>query len=369
MLAIDRASADERDMYYFVYESGNEEKPQMKKSIIAASAFVLATAGSALLAPAKAQACDLDRDIVFGDLDWASAQFHNRVAQFIVEEGYGCSTDVIPGSTLPIYNGMARGDIDIAMEIWVPNVQDWWDEETAKGTVRAVGVSYPDAVQGWFVPRYLVEGDDAPAAGLTSVADLAQLASVFEDPEDPDMGRFYNCIAGWGCEDANTRKLAAYGLDETFTNFRPGTGGALAAAIESAILREQPIVFYYWGPTWVLGKVGDQVLQLEEPAYDEEIWNAMMSADPADSAAQATAYPVIKVEIGVNAEFGDQAPTIVEFLGNYGMNGADVSAALLYMQENDVEADEAALEFLRTREDLWTPWVSAEVADRVRAAL
>lgn len=341
----------------------------MKKSIIAASAFVLATAGSALLAPAQAQACDLDRDIVFGDLDWASAQFHNRVAQFIVEEGYGCSTDVIPGSTLPIYNGMARGDIDIAMEIWVPNVQDWWDEETAKDTVRAVGVSYPDAVQGWFVPRYLVEGDDAPAAGLTSVADLAQFASVFEDPEDPDMGRFYNCIAGWGCEDANTRKLAAYGLDETFTNFRPGTGGALAAAIESAILREQPIVFYYWGPTWVLGKVGDQVLQLEEPAYDEEIWNAMMSADPADSAAEATAYPVIKVEIGVNSEFGDQAPTIVDFLGNYGMNGADVSAALLYMQENDVEADEAALEFLRTREDLWTPWVSAEVADRVRAAL
>lgn len=332
------------------------------------AAFVMGSAATAL-APQAALACDVDRDIVFGDLDWASAQFHNRVAQFILENGYDCSTDVIPGSTLPLYNGMSRGDIDVNMEIWVPNVQDWWDENTANGSVQAVGTSYPDAIQGWFVPRYLVEGDDAPAAGLASVDDLPQFASVFSDPEEPEKGRFYNCIAGWGCEDANTRKLAAYGLEDSFTNFRPGTGGALAAAIESAILRERPIVFYYWGPTWVLGKVGDQIVQLEEPDYDEEIWGAMMAAEPPEAADAATAYPVIEVEIGVNSEFAGEAPTVVEFLGNYGMVGADVSAALLYMQENDVEADEAAEEFLRTREDIWTSWVSDEVADKVRAAL
>ena len=330
---------------------------------------ILVATGLTALSAAPAQACDIDRPIVFGDLDWASAQFHNRVAQHILEAGYGCETDVIPGSTLPIYNGMARGDVDIAMEVWVPNVQDWWDEETARGTVEAVGVAYPDAVQGWFVPRYLVEGEDAPAAGLASVADLPDHAGLFADPENPDKGRFYNCIAGWGCEDANTRKLSAYGLTDSFTNFRPGTGGALAAAIESAILREQPILFYYWGPTWVLGKVGDDVVQLEEPPYDEEVWNAMMAADPPTAAQDATAYPVITVEIGVNSAFAEEAPGVVEFLGAYGMTGAEVSQALLYMQENDVEARAAAQEFLRTREDLWTDWVPDEVAERVRATL
>jgi glycine betaine/proline transport system substrate-binding protein len=73
----------------------------------------------------------------------------------------------------------------------------------------------------------------------------------------------------------------------------------------------------------------------------------MMAADPADSADVATAYPVIPVEIGVNSEFAAEAPEVVAFLGEYGMTGADVSAALLFMQENDVEADEAAAEFLR----------------------
>lgn len=329
--------------------------------------------GTSMVAPvpahAQAATCEVDRDIIFGDLDWASAQFHNRVAQFILEEGYGCSTDIIPGSSLPIYNGMARGDVDITMEIWAPNVQEWWDEEREKGTIQAVGLAYPDAIQGWFVPRYLVEGDDAPAAGLTSVDQLSEFAQVFQDPEDPDLGRFYNCIAGWGCEDANTRKFYAYGLDETFTNFRPGTGGALAGAIESAILRERPIVFYYWGPTWVLGKVGEDVVMLEEPAYDAEIWDEMMAADPAESAEVATAYPVIPIPIAVNAEFGEQAPEIVEFLGAYGTTGQMVSEMLLFMQENDVEADEAAKEFLRTREDVWLEWVSEDVANAVRAAL
>ncbi|MBV6657845.1 MAG: ABC transporter substrate-binding protein [Devosiaceae bacterium] len=332
-----------------------------------------------MVAPATAQACDIDRDIVFGDYDWASAQFHNRVAQFILEEGYGCSTDVIPGSTIPLNEGLARGDIDISMEIWRPNVIDRFEEESANGTIVKVGQSYPDAIQGWFVPRYVVEGDDAPAAGLTSVAQLGDFASVFEDPEDPEMGRFYNCIAGWSCEEVNSRKLYAYGLDETFTNFRPGTGGALAAAIESAVLRERPIVFYYWGPTWVLGKVGNDVIMLDEPDFDQATWDAFVNTDTPEDAAgmAATAYPTIEVEIMANAEFAAQAPGVLEFLGEYSTTGQMVSEALLYMQENDVEADEAAEEFLRTREeeflrtreDVWTAWVSEDVANAVRSAL
>ena len=39
--------------------------------------------------------------IVFSDLNWTSAQVQNRIAQYIVEHGYGYPTDVIPGGTLP----------------------------------------------------------------------------------------------------------------------------------------------------------------------------------------------------------------------------------------------------------------------------
>lgn len=332
---------------------------------LAASPFL---AGSAMAAD---DCSGVDRPVVFAGLDWDSNSFHNGVAGFILENGYGCEIDVIPGSTIPLLNGMIRGDIDVTMEMWIPNVREAWEKAVSDGDVAAVGVSYPDATQAWYVPKYMVEGDDAAAPDLKSVSDLPKYAKLFEDPEDPDKGRFLNCILGWGCEVMNTKKLIAYGLTDTFNNFRPGTGGAMSAAIESAILREQPIVFYYWSPTWVMGKIGDQVVQLEEPAYDEAAWEELSALPQEDvtSDTKATAWPLTKVSIAVNTEFQEEAPEVIEFLGKYNFVADTVSKALAYMQDNSATADEAAINWLQENEETWVEWVPEDVAERVKTAL
>lgn len=335
---------------------------------MAAPAFVMASSQGVL----AQDDCDgLGRPIVLAGLDWDSNSFNNGVAAYILENGYGCDTESIPGSTIPLLNGMIRGDIDVTMEMWIPNVQEAWDAAEKDGTVASIGTSYPDATQAWYIPKYMVEGDDAPAAGLTSVSEIPQYKELFEDPEEPGKGRFYNCILGWGCEVFNTKKLRAYGLTEDFTNFRPGTGGALASAIESAILREEPIFFYYWGPTWVLGKVGDQVVALEEPAYDEAEWDALgeMAVEDVTAETPATAYPTIPVSIAVNTEFQKEAPTIVDFLGKYKLNAQIISGALAYMQDESATADEAAEWWLQNNVDTWKAWVPEEIASKVEASL
>lgn len=317
-----------------------------------------------------ASACEIDRPVVFAGLDWDSNAFHNALAGFILREGYGCKTDIIPGSTLPLLTGMARGDIDVTMEIWIDNITVPWNEAVAAGQVKSVGTNFPDAVQGWFVPRYLVEGDtargiEAKAPDLRSVGDLPRYKSLFRDPEEPDKGRFYNCILGWACEVVNTNKLAAYGLDAHFTNFRPGSGAALAAAIASAYKRGKPVVAYYWGPTWLMGAY--DLVQLEEPAYDEAKWLAF-SADP--ETHPPTAYPVVEVVIGVNTEFATQAPELIRFLTAYETSNRLVSEALAYLEtERGATAEDAALFFLRQHPDIWTGWVPDDVAARVNAAL
>jgi glycine betaine/proline transport system substrate-binding protein len=337
-------------------------------------AFALA-AGLLSAAPTLAQdeaaqdaapACELTRPVVFAGLDYDSAQFHNAVAEYIIEHGYGCQTDEVPGSVIPLVNGMARGDVDVNMEIWKDNITEAWTKAEAAGEVVDLGVNFPDATQGWYVPRYLVEGRDAPARGLKSVSDLPQFKELFADAEEPGKGRFYNCIAGWNCEVVNTRKLAAYGLDGDYTNFRPGSGSALDAAIESAILRKQPIVFYYWSPTWLMGKIGKEIVQLREPAYDPEIWKELAEAE---TPTRATAYPTVEVHVGANAKFAQDAPELAKFLTAYETNGQMVSDALAYMQDNSATAKQAAENFLRTHEDIWQKWVPAEVAGRVKAAL
>ncbi|AEV34626.1 Glycine betaine-binding protein [Pseudovibrio sp. FO-BEG1] len=313
--------------------------------------------------------CELDRPIVFAGLDWDSNAFHNSVAQFIAEKGYGCQTDVIPGSTIPLLNGMARGDIDVTMEIWPDNVTEALAEGQAKKQFVDLGVNFPDATQAWFVPKYLVEGDDAPAKGLKSVADLPKFKDVFSDPEEPEKGRFYNCIAGWGCEVINSKKLNAYKLNDTFVNFRPGTGAALAAAIESNIRRKKPILFYYWGPTWVMGKVADDLIQLEEPAYNKEVWDELSAETDPSKVTKAVAYPLSATHVFVNTEFHTKAPKLVEFLTAYETTSNDVSKALAYMQDTGGTTDDAAVEFLKNNEEIWTGWVPADVAERVKSAL
>jgi glycine betaine/proline transport system substrate-binding protein len=333
----------------------------MLRTILAALAGVL------LATPSLAQdapKCEVDRPVVFAGLDYDSARFHAAVAEFIVKNGYGCAVEEVPGTVIPLVNGLARGDADIIMEIWTANPAEAWVEAEKAGQVVPLGTTFPDAVEGWFVPTTLVTGPEAKAPDLKSVSDLPKYKELFADPEEPGKGRFYNCPAGWVCEVVNTKKLAGYGLEGDFTNFRPGTGEALAAAAESAALQNKPIVFYYWGPTWLLGKF--DFTRLEEPAYDKAAWDAMMAADKPTA---ATAYPVSKVIIGANKAFTEAAPAITGFLKAYTSTNAGTSAALAYMRDQDAQPADAAAEFLKTEEATWSKWVPADVAERVKSAL
>jgi glycine betaine/proline transport system substrate-binding protein len=331
------------------------------------AAFLFAAVAAVLglqAGAARAQGCDVSRPIVFAGLDYDSAQFHNALARFILTEGYGCKTDAIPGGPIPLVNGMARGDVDVNMEIWTANpVQAWIDAEKA-GKVVSLGTNFPDAREAWYVPRYVVEGDDAPAKGLKSVADLPKFKALFDDPEEPGKGRFYNCPSGWQCEVVNSKKLKAYGLAGDYTNFRSGTGEALAAAVEGAIKRKKPILFYYYGPTWLVGQY--DLVALDEPPFDKAIWDELQASD---APTKATAYPVSDVIVGVNKAFAGEARNVVAFLTAYETTSAIVSQALATMHADALSPEEAAKRFLKEQPDLWRAWVPQEIAARVAARL
>jgi len=340
------------------------------------SILIAACALTAAFGTASARSPDcggLRRPIVFGDLDWESAQVANWIARLVLEEGFGCATDAIPGTVVPIYQGAVRGDVDVIMEVWTDNTPALWTEAVANGVVEEVGVAFDDAVQGWFVPRYLVEGDPArgiePAApGLRSVFDLAEYWELFRDPERPDKGRFYNCVIGWQCELVNTVKLHAYGLEDRFTNFRSGTGVALAAELEGAYRRGEPWVGYYWGPTWVLGEL--DLYLLEEPPFDPDCWAEFTAlVDAPERATRACAYPTSRAVVALGSRFKDEAPEGVRrFLSAYRGSSAMLSRALAFMHATGAEPEEAARRFLATEREVWSAWLDPDTAERVAAA-
>lgn len=335
-----------------------------------AAALALALTGAAssafaqeALTPDAAPACEIDRPVRLAGLGYDSAQFHNAVAAYILEHGYGCATETVDGETIPLIEEVADGEVDVIMEVWTANPAAAWTEALEAGTVVAVGTNFPGATEGWFVPRYVVEGEGAPAPDLRAVTDLAAYKDLFADPEAPGMGRFYNCPEGQVCEEINTAKLAAYGLDGDFTNFR-ASSRALLAVVEAAVLQNEPVLFYHFGPSWLLGEY--DFYQLEEPPFDAVVW-ADLTTNPNPTAA--TAYPSGDVIIGANADFAAAAPGIVAFLDAYETTNEEVSRALAYMHEIDGTPEDAAEWFLYGNGDVWAGWVPAEVAERVTAAL
>ena len=120
--------------------------------------------------------------IVFSDLNWTSAQFQNRVAQYIVEKGYGYPTEVVFGATLPLLQGLRRGDTQVTMEIWLPNQTKAWMAAQESGEVVTIGESLGKDWQSAFViPAYLQ--DQYPE--LDSVEDLKEerFRTLFATPE------------------------------------------------------------------------------------------------------------------------------------------------------------------------------------------
>jgi glycine betaine/proline transport system substrate-binding protein len=309
-------------------------------------------------------ACDVDRPITLAGLDWQSNAIHTAIAEFILIKGFECKTEVIPGTTIPLLQGVVRGDIDIVMEVWPDNVNVIWNRGLENRRVIEIGINFTGAAQGWYVPYYMVSGEGAPAPGLKSVTDLVKYQAFFTDPEEPKKGRFYNCIAGWNCEIINSAKLKAYGLDQYYTNFRPGTGVALSAAIVSAYKKRQPILAYYWSPTWLLGKY--EMVKLEEPAYDPVVFRDLVEQP---NPKRASAYPLSDVIIGANLEFSEKAPKIISFLQNYQLSVNIVNELLAYMHDQDTDAEGAALYFLKDYRLVWSSWVDNPMRDKILTAL
>ena len=263
----------------------------------------------------------VDRAIVFAGLDWNSAQINNHIAGRILQDGFGCKFEDTPGSTVPLIQGLVRGEIDIVMEIWVNTAPDTYHEAVTTGDVIDLGPKMSAGEHSFLVPRYVIEGDAARgiqpmAPDLRTVADLPKYSSVFHHSGQPGQGRYYNCPVGWQCEEINTDKLATYGLDISFTNFRPEDSGALVSSLRAAYERGEPWLGYYWWPTWVLGSF-DMVV-ITEPEYSEDCWV---------DGNRGCAYPTSPVNVAISKGFSElAAEPMLDFLRAYEMDHLLMSA-------------------------------------------
>ena len=142
-----------------------------------------------------------DTEIIFADAGWDSIKLHNAIAGTIAEQAFGYSWKETPGSSTVLHEGLLMGEVDVHMENWTDNLSSYQDDVDA-GKFNELGINFDDNHQGFYVPRYVIEGDasrciEASAPDLKYVWDLKKYSEVFKDEENPDKGRVYGAIPGW----------------------------------------------------------------------------------------------------------------------------------------------------------------------------
>lgn len=332
----------------------------MKKHLLA-SAVLFPLAG--LAAPALADCSD----VTIASMNWQSAEVLAALDQFILNNGYGCSAQIISGDTVPSITSMVeRGAPDIAPEAWVDLVPEVINQGLEEGRIVVTGVSISDgAIQGWWVPTYLVEANPE----IETIQDVLAHPELFPDPEDDSRGAIYNGPQGWGGTVITTQLYNAYDAEEAgFRLVDTGSAAGLDGAIARAYERGEGWVGYYWSPTALLGRY-DMVKLGHGVPLDMEEWNRCTSqADCLDPVPND--WPVDSVHTVVTTEFAERADQdVMDYLAKRSWDNATINALMSWMTDNQATGEDGARYFIMNNEDIWTQWVTPEAADAVRGAL
>ncbi len=302
--------------------------------------------------------------VTIANMTWASASVAAHVENTILSKGYGCKSELVPGDTVPTVTSMSeKGEPDIAPEVWINSAREVVEKAVAEGRLKIAGEILSDGgEEGWFVPKYLVDANP----GLTTLQAVLKRSDLFPDKEEPGKGRFYTCPPGWACEIINKNLFKAYGLDKAgFTLFNPGSGEGLAAAIDRANTRKLPIFTYYWAPTALMGR--HPMVKLGGMNHDPKTWSCVTSKDCADP--KPNMYPKSVVLTVVTSSFAKKAPEAFKFVSSVSWPNQVVNKVLAWKDKNQANNEETANYFLKSYESVWTKWVPADVAAKVKAGL
>ncbi len=305
-------------------------------------------------------------DVTIADMNWSSATLMANVDRFILEHGFGCNAELVPGDTMPTGTSMIeKSEPDIAPEMWSNSLKEALDKGVAEKRLRYAGNSLSDGgEEGFWVPKYMVDKDPS----LTTIEGIRKNAKLFEHPEDPDLSAFYGCPAGWNCQISANNLFTSLKLDEAgFEVIDPGSGAGLAGSIAKAFAREEAWFGYYWAPTSVLGKYEMVKVDFGAPANEEHHFSCITHEGCEDP--KPGMYPPSTVQTVTTEGFAARAPVVFDYLNKRSFTNKEMNSLLAWMEDNQADGEVAMEYFLEEHEAIWSRWLAPEVAAKVKAAL
>lgn len=299
--------------------------------------------------------------ITFGDLTFDTALTQNRIAQYIIEKGYGYPTDVVDGNISGLLQDMTglmqslrQGETDVIMELWL-SISEGWQDAFAAGDAVSLGASLDGISQSAFmIPAYV----QAAHPELDSIEDLKeeQYQNLFATPESGGKARLVNCPPSWPCHAINQLQIDGYGMTEHIHIFVPATEAAMNRDLFDAYAKEEPWLGYL--DDSMSSAIKLDMVRLEEPPYSDLCW----------STTKDCAYEDATIIIAARPQLLERAPEVAQMLRKWELT-PEIYGILSIRGTAGFSHADTAIWWLDENEDIWSQWVTEEAAAAIRAAL
>lgn len=280
--------------------------------------------------------------------DWTGNLVTCKLLEIILEDemDYKVKRIFLPGGA-QVFEAIIAEEIDFACEGWPsynPIKEKYLTEYGGDGQVEMMGRVGVVGASGWYVPRYVVEGDSArgikaSAPDLKDATDLNNYHGIFQTPETAPKGRLLACpVAAWECMDAER----AEGLGVDYVTVVLGSETAHWAELDAAYSRGEAIVLYAWEPHWVHAKY--DLVELGLPVYSDDAWPA---TDWPDDPTFNFGSPGLK----------DKYPDAYKLIVNQNLSNAQQAGMILSIDVDGMELDAAVREWMAANQDVWRAWL------------
>lgn len=246
----------------------------------------------------------------------------NLWAEILESEGYDVELNQLePGV---VFDGVASGDLDLFMDVWLPNTHSqYWEEYSEE--VDDLGVWFEPATLELTVPQYVADDE-----GIETMNDLAENPELFDSEItgiEPGAGMMQTLQEDGGV-------LDTYNMSEDWTVLESSTP-AMISSLESAVESEEPIVVTLWSP---------------HPAYGQ--WDLHRLEDPENAWGEPEELHSI-----ASSSFEEDFPEVHGWIENFEIEEEALSELNAMVNQAD-DRRAAASEWMDDNEDVWQEWIN-----------
>ncbi|PRO65454.1 glycine betaine ABC transporter substrate-binding protein [Alkalicoccus urumqiensis] len=252
-------------------------------------------------------------EISLGYNNWAeNIAITNMWKLLLEEEGY--DVEITMSEKSPIWVGVANGELDAAMEVWLPTTDEPFYEEH-EDNIELGEVWFEGTGLGLAVPEYV---------DINSIEELNDNVDMFD-------GEIVGIDAGASLTRLTDDAIEAYGLEyEHLVSSEP----AMISELDTAIADEEPVVVTMWNPHWVFSDYDIKYLDDPDNVYGD---------------AEDIYYMT-------RTGFAEDHPEVVEWWNNWEMDDETLGELMSYINEAEDE-EEGASQWIEENRDMVDEWI------------